>query len=165
MGKILIKKYQYKNSRNLTAYNKWFGRIVHRETIDTIGLAEHIMKHGTVYTDDVCIGLTRKLMRCMAELLSDGYKVKLDGIGTLFLSVRSSGVDAPEEFDCAKNIKSVRVAFLADQSNASLYKGKSMRTQVQFSQNLNKYGVADETSEGGDTGGNNGGSDTPEMQP
>ena len=91
--------------------------------------------------------------------------MKLDGIGTLFLSVRSSGVDAPEEFDCAKNIKSVRVAFLADQSNASLYKGKSMRSQVQFSQNLNKYGVADETSEGGNTGGGNGGSDTPEMQP
>jgi len=42
---------------------------------------------------------------------------------------------------------------------------KPTRTQVQFSQNLSKYGVADETSEGGDTGGGNGGSDTPEMQP
>ena len=72
MGKILIKKYQYKGN-NAQAKDKWFGRLIHRETIDTIGLAEHIMKHGTVYTDDVCVGLTRKLMRCMAELLADGY--------------------------------------------------------------------------------------------
>ena len=169
MGKILIKKYQIKNTRNLEANNKWFGRIVHRETIDTLGLAEHIMKHGTVYTDDVCVGLTRKLMRCMAELLADGYKVKLDGIGTLYLAVKSSGVDAPEEFDCTKNIKKVRVAFLADQSNASLYKGKSMRSQVQFSQDLSKYGASSESggsSESGDNnGGGNGGSTTPVTEP
>ena len=164
MGKVLIKRYQYKGN-NAKAKNKWFGRIIHRETIDTIGLAEHIMKHGTVYTDDVCVGLTRKLMRCMAELLSDGYKVKLDGIGTLYLTAKSSGVDAPEEFDCVKNIKKVRVAFLADQSNSSLYKGTSMRSQVQLSTDLSKYGGASEdSSEGGESGGN-GGSDTPVTEP
>ena len=166
MGKILIKKYQNKNVKNEQAYNKWFGRVVHRETIDTIGLAEHIMKHGTVYTDDVCVGLTRKLMRCMAELLADGYKVKLDGIGTLYLTVHSTGVDAPEEFSTTKNIQSVRVGFLADQSNASLYKGKAMRTQVQFT--TKDAGSSDNgSSDAGESGGsqNGGGNDTPEMQP
>ena len=165
MGKILIKKYQNKNVKNEQAYNKWFGRVVHRETIDTIGLAEHIMKHGTVYTDDVCVGLTRKLMRCIAELLADGYKVKLDGIGTLYLTVHSTGVDAPEEFSTTKNIQSVRVGFLADQSNASLYKGKAMREQIQLSTDMSKYGEAStDTSEGGESEGGNGGG-TPETQP
>ena len=167
MGKILIKKYQNKNVKNAQAYNKWFGRVIHRETIDTTGLAEHIMKHGTVYTDDVCIGLTRKLMRCIAELLADGYKVKLDGIGTLYLTVHSTGVDAPEEFSTAKNIQSVRVAFLADQSNSSLYKGKAMRGQVQLSTDFSKYETSSESGgESGNGGGSqSGGSDTPVTEP
>ena len=41
------------------------------------------MKHGSVYTEDVVIGVITKMKNCIQEMLADGHKVKLDGIGTL----------------------------------------------------------------------------------
>jgi hypothetical protein len=61
MGKLFIKKYQNNNPKNRTAYGKTYGRVGHIDTIDTDGLARHIMEHGSVYTDDVVLGVTRKL--------------------------------------------------------------------------------------------------------
>ena len=156
MGKIFIKKYQYKNSKNKTAHLKWFGRVVHLGTIDTDGLARHIMEHGSVYTDDVVLGVTRKLMRCMAELLAEGNKVKLDGIGTLYINCQSMGVEDPEDYDPQKHITGLRVRFLGDQSNDSLY-SKSGLKRVLMTGNLAKFGVAEENTNSG--GGNSGGSD------
>ena len=147
MGTIYIKKYQNTNEQMTKCYRKWYGRIVHRETLGTDELAEHIMKHGTVYTDDVVLGLTRKLMHCIAEQLAEGYKVKLDGIGTLYLAATSTGVSSPEDFDASTNITGIRVKFLADQSNSSLYKSREMMKNVKLSTKLPGGGGYDE---GGD---------------
>ena len=161
MGTIYIKKYQNTNEQMPKCYRKWYGRIVHRETLGTEELAEHIMKHGTVYTDDVVLGLTRKLMHCIAEQLAEGYKVKLDGIGTLYLVAHSTGVESPEDFDASKNIKKIQVKFLPDQSNSSLYKTSNMAKSLKISTNLKPYQV-DDGGDGGDTPGDGGDDDVVE---
>ena len=150
MGTITIKRSQNINEKMPKCYKKWYGKVVHRGTMSTDDLANHIMKHGSVYTDDVVLGVTRKLMHCIAEQLAEGYKVKLDGIGTLYLGASSTGVDSPEEFDISRNITRIGVKFLADQSKNSIYTAKVMRQSNTFT---TKFGLEGGCESSGNVGG------------
>ena len=131
-------------------------------------MAEHIMKHGTVYTEDVVIGVITKLKNCMQEMLADGYKVKLDGIGTLYPVTTSEGVADSKDFSAQENITRVGVAFLADQSKKSMYKASAMKQDTKLSTSLyaELTGEASESaseesgSQSQNTGGNSGGTNT-----
>jgi predicted histone-like DNA-binding protein len=119
------------------------------------------MKHGSVYTEDVVIGVITKLKTCMQEMLADGHKVKLDGIGTLYPTLTSEGVDNAKDYSPSENITRVGIAFLADQSRKSMYKARSMRDSVSLSTQLYSELTGEETgtTESGNNGsqGGNGG--------
>ena len=137
MGTIQIKKVEKKVvtgkvGENRQKVTKTYGKIIYRGTLGLNEMAEHIMKHGTVYTEDVVIGVITKLKNCIQEMLADGYKVKLDGIGTL----TSSGVADAKDFNAQENITRVGVAFLADQSKKSLYKASAMKQGTTLSTKL-----------------------------
>ena len=179
MGTLLIKKYQNNNENMPKAYKKWYGRLIHRGTLGTSELAEHIMKHGTVYTEDVVIGVITKMKNCIQEMLADGYKVKLDGIGTLYPKVTSKGVADAKDFSAQDDITRVGISFLADQSKKSLYKASATRNATSLSTQLyseltgedgltNNPSTTGEGSgttnpsngtNGGNTGGSTGGND------
>ena len=132
MGTIQIKKVEKtvttgKQGQERQKVTKTYGKIIYRGTLGLNEMAEHIMKHGTVYTEDVVIGVITKLKNCIQEMLADGYKVKLDGIGTLYPVTTSSGVADAKDFNAQENITRVGVAFLADQSKKSLYKASAMK--------------------------------------
>ena len=97
MGTIEIKKVERKvtvgkKGEQRQQVKKTYGKIIYRGTLRLTDMAEHIMKHGSIYTEDVVIGVITKLKSCMQEMLADGYKVKLDGIGTLYPVLTSKGV-------------------------------------------------------------------------
>ena len=121
---------------NRQKVTKTYGKIIYRGTLGLNEMAEHIMKHGTVYTEDVVIGVITKLKNCIQEMLADGYKVKLDGIGTLYPVTTSSGVADAKDFNAQENITRVGVAFLADQSKKSLYKASAMKQGTTLSTKL-----------------------------
>ena len=126
MGTIQIKKYERtvtigKGNEQRQKVQKTYGKIIYRGTLSLNDMAEHIMKHGSVYTEDVVIGVITKLKNCIQEMLADGYKVKLDGIGTLYPVLTSEGVDNAKDFSAQENITRLGVAFLADQSKKSVY--------------------------------------------
>ena len=78
---IYIKKYQNNNKKMTNAYGKWYGRIIHTETLDLDDLCEHIASHGTIFTADVVAGTVKKFVQCIQELLLEGKKVtKASGI-------------------------------------------------------------------------------------
>ena len=140
---------------------KTYGKIIYRGTLGLNDMAEHIMKHGTVYTEDVVIGVITKLKNCIQEMLADGYKVKLDGIGTLYPVTTSSGVADAKDFNAQENITRVGVAFLADQSKKSLYKASAMKQGTQLSTQLwseMTEGLTPSPSPTGEGSGNTGGS-------
>ena len=88
MGTIQIKKVEKtvttgKQGEERQKVKKTYGKIIYRGTLSLNDMAEHIMKHGTVYTEDVVIGVITKLKSCIQEMLSDGYKVKLVNSETL----------------------------------------------------------------------------------
>ena len=185
MGEIQIQKIQrtvqVKDADNKRKkVQKTYGKIIYRKTLSLDDMAEHIMKHGSVYTEDVVIGVITKLKTCMQEMLADGHKVKLDGIGTLYPTLTSEGVEDAKDYSPSENITRVGIAFLADQSRKSMYKARSMRDAVSLSTKLYSELTGEEgltptpspsgegssntgsgNTGGGNTGGNGGGGDEP----
>ena len=185
MGEIQIQKVQrtvqvkdVDNKRKKV--QKTYGKIIYRGTLSLNDMAEHIMKHGSVYTEDVVIGVITKLKTCMQEMLADGHKVKLDGIGTLYPTLTSEGVEDAKDYSPSENITRVGIAFLADQSRKSMYKARSMRDAVSLSTKLYSEltgedegltpspspsgegsGNTGSDNTGGNQGGNTGGGDEP----
>ena len=149
MGEIQIQKIQrtvqVKDGDNKRKkVQKTDGKIIYRKTVNLDDMAEHIMKHGSVYTEDVVIGVITKLKSCMQEMLADGHKVKLDGIGTLYPTLTSEGVEDAKDYSPSENVTRVGIAFLADQSRKSMYKARYMRDTVNLSTKL--YSELTETS-------------------
>ena len=170
MGEIQIQKVQrtvqvkdVDNKRKKV--QKTYGKIIYRGTLSLNDMAEHIMKHGSVYTEDVVIGVITKLKTCMQEMLADGHKVKLDGIGTLYPTLTSEGVEDAKDYSPSENITRVGIAFLADQSKKSMYKARSMRDVVSLSTKLYSELTGEETSNENGNQNGGGGSNTNPSNP
>ena len=165
MGTIEIKKVERKvtvgkKGEQRQQVKKTYGKIIYRGTMRLTDMAEHIMKHGSIYTEDVVIGVITKLKSCMQEMLADGYKVKLDGIGTLYPVLTSKGVADAKDFSASENVTRLGIAFLADQSKKSAYKASAMRQGATLSTQLYSELTGEDNPENGNTeSGNNGGSE------
>ena len=157
MAKLTIQKY-VNNNRQSKAYGKTYGRVKHIDTLDTLGIAQHVQKHGSIYTEDVLVGVGQLFSKCILELLQEGYKVKLNGVGTLYLTVKTIGEQDPDDFG-AKNIKDVMVRFLPEMSPTWEWNPKERRNKARF----RILGADEETDSGtsGDGGGDEPGEDRP----
>ena len=154
MGTIEIKKVERKvivgkKGEQRQQVQKTYGKIIYRGTLSLADMAEHIMKHGSVYTEDVVIGVITKLKTCMQEMLADGYKVKLDGIGTLYPVLSSKGVDNAKDFSANEAITRLGISFLADQSKKSVYKASAMRQGATLSTQLYSQLTGEESGASG----------------
>ena len=162
MGTIEIKKVERKvivgkKGEQRQQVQKTYGKIIYRGTLSLSDMAEHIMKHGSVYTEDVVIGVITKLKSCMQEMLADGHKVKLDGIGTLYPTLTSEGVEDAKDYSPSENVTRVGIAFLADQSRKSMYKARSMREAVNLSTSVYSELTGEDNPEPSNPEENNGG--------
>ena len=167
MGTIEIKKVERKvtvgkKGEQRQQVKKTYGKIIYRGTMRLTDMAEHIMKHGSIYTEDVVIGVITKLKSCMQEMLADGYKVKLDGIGTLYPVLTSKGVADAKDFSASENVTRLGIAFLADQSKKSAYKASAMRQGATLSTQLYSELTGEDTPEPGNSEENGGGSSSSE---
>ena len=171
MGTIQIKKYERKvlvgkKNEQRQQVQKTYGKIIYRGTLTLSDMAEHVMKHGSVYTEDVVIGVITKLKSCMQEMLADGYKVKLDGIGTLYPVCSSEGVADAKDYSANDNVTRLGIAFLADQSKKSLFKASAMRQGAKLSTKLyseltgEDEGLTPTPSPSGEGSGNTGSGNT-----
>ena len=126
-------------------------------------LAREIETTGAMSAEDV-IHVFKATKRCLRTFLTRGDKVKIDGLGTFFITFSCVGTE--EEKDCTiRNIKRVNVRFaidntlrLVNESNASTRGGAN---NVEFfikgdtGTNGNNSGNAD-VGNGGNTGGGTG---------
>ena len=74
---IRYKKYQNKNEKNVTTFNKWYARAVCEETVDIAALAEHMSTHNTPFSTGAIHGMLKDMVNCIKELLMDGKNVKI----------------------------------------------------------------------------------------
>ena len=130
MARLLIKTYKNNNDKS-AAFGKTYGRLVHQDTMNTSDLCRHMMKHGTIYTSDIVKGVVEKFIQCFEELLLEGNKIKLDGLGTFYLSINTEGVANEKDFT-ANNVKAIRVKFIGDQCKESEYATKMLTSKAKF---------------------------------
>ena len=74
---------QDRNSASRT-FGMWFPEVDRVGTLSTRALSEHIAAHGSIWTRDIVEGVLSQLAECIPELVSQGYGVKLDGLGTFW---------------------------------------------------------------------------------
>ena len=145
MARLLLKTYKNNNSKN-SAYGKTYGRLVYHDTMSTSDLCRHMMKHGTIFTSDVVKGVVEKFIQCFEELLLEGNKIKLDGLGTFYLSINTEGVANEKDFT-ANNVKAIRVKFIGDQGKESEYATKMLTNKARF-RSLGEETPSEEGGEG-----------------
>ena len=108
------------------AYGKYYGRVKATKTLNTTQLAQHIAEHGSIITEDVLLSTINKMTKCIKELLKDGKNVKLDGLGTFYLSVTSTGDSDAKAYKVADHITHVQIKFRPDGSDASIVSNARM---------------------------------------
>lgn len=89
---------------------KWFA---HAATIGTVGLdkvSEVIQRNCSMKRSDVNAVLT-ELPEVMRDLMQQGYRVKLNGLGAFKIGLRSKGTDSVSEFNVKEHMKGSYVVF------------------------------------------------------
>ena len=133
MSKIIYDVYQNKNDKS-AAYGKYYGRIVHTETLNTRKLAKHIAEHGSVYTQDVVEGVLTKAEACIVEMLLESKKVKLEGLGTFYLMAenKKGGAISLDKFNPKGTFNGLHIRFLPDSSSESQLNSKDILAKATF---------------------------------
>ena len=133
MSKIIYDVYQNANETS-AAYGKFYGRIVHTETLNTRKLAKHIAEHGSVFTQDVVEGVLTKAEACIVEMLLESKKVKLEGLGTFYLMAENKKGGAPSLEKCnpKSTFNGLHIRFLPDSSSDTQLNSKDVLAKATF---------------------------------
>lgn len=110
------------NRRNGTKL--WYGRAVHPTTVNLDQIAERIQQNCSMKKSDVMAVLV-EMIETMNYELQNSNKVKLNGLGTFYVSLRTKGVSEEEKFNANDNVKAFTVNFLAEGRKQN---GKMVRT-------------------------------------
>ena len=114
------------------AYGKHFGRVVSTETMSYSQLCKHMSEHNSVYGEDVCLGVAKKLQNCILEQLMEGKKVQFGDLGTFYLSVKSAGTDKEDDFNLGLNIKGLYLRFSPNRQDINDLSSKTLKKRASF---------------------------------
>lgn len=147
MAKLLTRKYKNNNSKS-RAYNKFYGRVVHTETLTLDEFANHISSHGSPFDRATIVGVLAATCDCLVEQCMDSKKVRLGDLGTFYMSVSTEGAEDADHFG-VDNIKGVHLRFWPNMKRSYALDSKTLRKLAKFS---------DIETLGGDGGDENAGS-------
>ena len=106
-------QYVTKQDKRKNGSNLWYGRAIHPATIDLDALAERIEHTCSMTKGDVKAVLI-EMVSAMKIELQNSNKVKIDGLGTFSISLRTSGSASEDKFTAKDNIKAFVLNFLAE---------------------------------------------------
>ena len=108
MIRYILKK---NNNQYSPVFGKLFAYPVIEETVELEGLAEHMARHNTPYSEGAIKGVLTDMINCIHELLLEGKNVKLPDLAIFSIGIRNTkgGAASEEEFTVTKNISSVKL--------------------------------------------------------
>ena len=112
------------NRKNSKFKGQWYARARTVGTKDLNDIAEIVQRNSGSKKSDVLAVLT-ETAEVVSDLLSDGYRVKLNGLGTLKVGVSTLPADTEKEFDLAKNIKGSHILFQPETEKDGSHKTRS----------------------------------------
>ena len=105
------------NRKNSKFKGQWYARAKTVGTKDLNDIAEIVQRNSGSKKSDVLAVLT-ETAEVVSDLLSDGYRVKLDGLGALKVAVSTLPAATEKDFDVAKNVKNTRTLFQPETEKA-----------------------------------------------
>lgn len=97
--------------------------------IETKKIAQRLAQISTVSYADV-VAVLAEMPGVMADYMSQGKSVRLDGLGTFRYVLDTDGVATREEMDFQKQLKAVRVRFIPQREGAVTKGGTATRSLV-----------------------------------
>ncbi len=142
MATVTIGIYQNNNQYN-SAYQKFFGRVMHSTEIDVEMLCAHVALDSGVEQAQVAI-VFDAVAKQMKEQLCNGHPIKVEGLGTFKIGVKSEGWGVsdvkkvypkfdPEKEDIrkylsARQVKSAHLIFKPTEAVKNMLRGIKMTT-------------------------------------
>jgi predicted histone-like DNA-binding protein len=108
--KVVVRQNKYEDSKS---YGKWYGELRKVTTLNTRALCRHISDHGSIFTEDVVMGVLSAVSRCIPELVSQGVGIKIDGLGQFYPTLKTKAAESAEKFT-TDHVEGVRLRFLPD---------------------------------------------------
>lgn len=109
---VFYRLYQNNNKRS-SVYKKWYARAVMIDTMTTRQLAEIMQENCTVKRSDI-EAVLRELVPTMTRAMQDSKRVKIDGLGSFKIGLRTKPSASPKEFSSQKNISGMRINFMPE---------------------------------------------------
>lgn len=106
---VFIKMYQ-SNRKGSPQQGKWYARVKPIGTKDLKDIAELIQRNASVKRSDV-MAVLAELSEVISDMLTDGYRVKIDGLGVFKMAIRTAPADTEKDFSVDKNIKGSHILF------------------------------------------------------
>lgn len=94
MSKISIVVYQ-NNNQYSPAYKKYYGRVKHSSTVDVQMLCNHVAMDSGIEVSNVAV-VFDALLKQIKEQLCGGHPIKVDGLGSMKVGIKSKGVGAAD---------------------------------------------------------------------
>jgi predicted histone-like DNA-binding protein len=85
--------------------DRYYAKAAPQGEIDLDALCQHMSMHNTPYSKGQIHGVLKDFINCFAELLQDGYKVRLPGLGLFGIGMTAVQVAKPGDFVPTKHIK------------------------------------------------------------
>ena len=126
-----------------SAFGKYYAYPVVEETMDLQALAAHMEEHNTGFSEAMCVGEMKAMVKCIKEMLLAGKNVKIDNLAIFSVGIRNKqGAVSPEMFTVANNIDGVKLRARATGtlSNANLNLAASLKRAVSYSNGNNPSG-------------------------
>lgn len=105
-------KYVLKQNNNAqsAAFGKFYAYPVVEETMDLEALCHHMEEHNTGFSEAMCVGVLKAMVKCIKEQLLAGKNVKIDNLAIFSVGIRNrTGAASEEEFSVTSNISGVKL--------------------------------------------------------
>ena len=147
---------QNKNKKS-SAFGKWYAYPVVEETMDLAALAKHMEEHNSGFSEAICTGVMKAMVKCIKEQLLEGKNVKIDNLAIFSVGIKNSkgGATSEEEFNLAKNISSVKLRARA--TGVLIAKSLNLEATLKRASAITGSGATSPSPTTGGESGNNGG--------
>jgi len=110
---IFVKIKQMPPSDKLKSGGKFYARVSTPNTLHLKDVAALIQRNCTIKYSDV-EAVLEELIEVMSDYLNSSYAVKLEGIGTFKIGLKSTPAETAAEFEASKNITGSKVKFMPE---------------------------------------------------
>ena len=116
------------------ANSAYFAQAVTLETLSLRDMAKHITSHGSPFTADVVIGVLEAFRSCLIEQLLESKKVKVQGLGTFYVTIanKEGGIKNLADFNINTLATGLRLRFLPEGATEESISSKDFLKKAKF---------------------------------